>query len=555
MPYDPNATWTAATNSGALEPVYYIVISGLAARHYSTGPVLSPSAQKYLVLQTPDSVSQKLAQLQGRSSLTLTDLRLVDAAGIITEIIATERASPIFDTLLNRTVVVYSGYRAIPESAYAPVFEGQIDALSFDGSATYTLRLVDIRRTANDEIMVNADASGTIPIATTLASGASAGALAFAVVSSVNITEGAYLMLGPNATGDEDKVYVGSVVGGTIFIGAVTEGVAAVPLAHTYAAGADVRWASTIIEGHPLNILYAVLTGEFTNPLFPLVRAQGLPTGMGLSPSSVKTADIVADRDRWSTGEVWRFEFRSSAAGFRFIEQKISRLLGYTSVTQDGLETFRAYRPPFPEVAGAGLPTITKNDVLEWEWVRAHDLHVNRVSLGVDLDPQSGAPGTTVTVEDTADQASTAETAEMADDDTGLRSSLNGISLAQQYGEGLLRRFKKPPDQFRVTLGLRRRALSVGDVVSVTHPDFPNIRTGFRGVTAYRLEVVERQESMAEGRVKLLLQDAGFIRPAAWAPESGAASYTVATAAEKEYAAWGPESGDFADGGRPYEWA
>src|SRR6185436_363694 len=116
-----------------------------------------------------------------------------------------------------------------------------------------------------------------------------------------------------------------------------------------------------------------------------------------------------------------RFEMRQPAQGFRFLEQKFYRFMGYPRIRGDGRFSLRLYRPPWPDDAAAGLPSITENDVISWKWGRGFDLHVNRVSLGFDFDAETGAAAETVDVEDVADQVATKEVGAIELEETGLR--------------------------------------------------------------------------------------------------------------------------------------
>jgi hypothetical protein len=311
-----------------------------------------------------------------------------------------------------------------------------------------------------------------------------------------------------------------------------------------------------VIEGNPINIIYALQTGDFSSSTFPLTKKLGELTGLGIATTLMDATEMVKERDRMVSNEIWRFEAKQPVAGFRFLEQKIFRLLGYPVATLAGKLSFRLYRPAWPDDAAAGLPTLLKADVLRWRWRRAHELHVNRVELGVDMDPETGAPAEVIVTESTSDQTATKETATFEEEDTGFRGALRGARLAEKAGAVVLRRFLIPPPQLEVWCPLTKRALQLGEVLAVTHDEIPNVKTGTRGLTAVRLELVEREEAFAAGEMRFLLQDAGFVRPAFVGPAGAITGYDSATAAEKEYAYVGPPGfpvPNFDDGTPPYE--
>jgi hypothetical protein len=160
-----------------------------------------------------------------------------------------------------------------------------------------------------------------------------------------------------------------------------------------------------------------------------------------------------------------------------------------------------------------------------------------------------------VVTEDTADQSATKEIAALEEEDTGLRAGLRGVRLAEDIGAVLFRRFLKPLPLLELWCHLTKRALEVGEDVSVTHDEIPNVKTGARGLTASRWEIVEREERFAKGQIRFVLQDGGYSRPAFIADDAEPPDddYDLATAADKEYAYIAPDAGNFADGGEPYE--
>ena len=560
MVYNPNANWTAKTNAGARAPTYYIAIEGLTTKHYSTAPVRNAGTTKKLLLNVPTALGEKVEQLQGRQSVSFVDIDLVDNAGEITDLIATEKTSPTFGTLINRRITLYSGYTDLDEADFAPKGVGQISSVKLlDDGVTYRFGLRNLRRHQHDDLFTKAEASGTVPVNTKLAADADAGTKTLQLRDVSNISAGGAgqgsgtgdkLYIGPSSdvtdSGDEEKVQVAAIEGATVTL--------LEDLVSSYKAGDEVRWATTVIEGPVVNLIYSCLTGDFANGTFPLTKVRGLPTGLGVPAADVDSTGLVDERDKFLYDDSLRFEMRKSVAGFRFLEDKLYRLYGFPLLTGDGKLSFRAYRPPFADVANAGLPQISGADILSWSWERDHKLHVNKAVMGVDFDPETGDPSIEVTEEDTTDQTDTKETEEIEALDTGFRAALRGVRLAEERGAHLLRRFKIVPDILKVTLPLSRRALLHGEVAEITHALIPNIRTGARGLTSVRMEIVERTERFSEQRLIVRLQFANYVRPAAWAPDSYTFDYDAATDAQKEYPAWAPDAGNFADGRSPYEW-
>jgi len=559
-PYNPNANWTGRTNAAAKAPVYYVAIEGLTTKHFSTAPVRAAAVTKKALLKVPDSIGQKIAQLQGRASLNLITFELIDRDGEITDLVATEKAAPTFPTLVNRAVTLYSGYMDLSESDYAPVGVGQIDAVEAtpDG-LSFRFAIVDLRRHQFDDLFRNADVNQSAAVNTLFAADAAVGAQIITLVSAAQISgasneassAGDNLYLGPSSdagyTGQELKVKARVVNGNAVTLIAV--------LTKAFKAGDEVRWATSIIEGNPINMVYALLTGDFANSTFPLTDKRGDLTGLGIAAGSIDAAGLQKERDRAYDSEIWRFEIKKPVPAFRFLEQKIYRLLGYPKVTIDGKLSFRLYRAAWPDDAAAGLPTLLKTDVLRWRWKRAHELHVNRVEIGVDVDAETGEAAETVVTEDTADQTATKEAVSFEQEDSGLTAARGGVRQGESIGSVLMRRFLVPPSQIEVWCPLTKRSLEVGEVLALTHDEIPNVKTGVRGLTALRLEIVEREEAFGAGEMRFVLQEAGYSRPA-WIADDAEPpddDYDLATSADHEYGYIAPDAGNFADGGEPYE--
>jgi len=553
--YDPNGEWTAKTVAGAREPVYYIAIEGLTTKHFSTGPVRAASVSKSELLKVPSSTGQKISQLQGSSSFTLFDVELLDKAGEITDLVSTEKVGPLVTSLINRNVTLWSGYADLNEDKYAPIAIGQISAVKLGaGGLTYTFSLVDVRRWARETIMDNANASGS-RLETTLTGNVAVGAKKVFVTDAVDLSEGDFFYLGPSSNGSylgqEERHKVRSVNKSSIPNSIVIE--QGEQMAIALNAGDEVRWASSLVRGNPYNILHCLLTGDFDDASFPLEKVRGEPTGLGIPAGEIDSAGIAAERDdMMAGGEIWSFEFTKPEKGLRFVEQALCRVLGYLRITGGGKLAFRSYRPVRSDVAAAGLPTIMQEDIQEIVWESAHDLHVNRVVIGLDYDAAENEANREIVTEDTADQVTTKEAPEIESEDSGLMEDQRGVRLAEERGAVVLRRLLLPPYICRVRTGLHKRAIEVGDVPMLTHPSVPDNFAGTRGIISRRMEVTERQENFKAGNMWLTLEDPRFTRPA-WIAPDAAPDYGSATAADKEWAYIAPDSGDFADAGKPYE--
>ena len=557
MPYNPNANWTARASVAAQMPVYYVAIDGLTTVHYSTAPVRSPSVTTKVLLKTPSGIGQKIAQLDGRVSLNLFTLQLVNKGNELNDLFANERSSPTLASFINRKITLYAGYADLVESDYAPWASARIRSVRIaEEGMLWEFGLVDLRRAQQETICINADARSSA-LELSFQADTAAGLGVFKTTGDpTGWNVGDRIFLGPSTDGSnpgaEEKVTVQQVrdVTNEVFIDP--------PTTYKYKAGDPVRTASTLIVGNPLNVLLALLTGDFANGSWPLLRAVGLPTGMGIDSSDIDVAGITKERDRCYSSWVMQFNFPKPATASSFLESYIYRWLGYPRVRLSGQIGFRAFRPPFGDDLNAGLATLTPDDIKSWEAARAVDLRVNRVVLGIDTALGGGSPAQIVTIENTADQALTEEQAEVREESTGFAGSYSGPRLAAAAAATFLRRFGDGPLQYRARCHARKRAIEVGEDLLLTHPRMPNPKSATPGITSMKVEVVERNEDLANGDVELVLQDANYVRPMiVGAAGAGPADYTAASAAQRDASTFVGPAGtpvpNFADGTSPYE--
>jgi hypothetical protein len=564
--YDPNANWSAAAASRQQSAIYKVAIDGLATQ-YSTAPVKSPAGTVKPYLQMPGVIGQRVDPLTSKHSVQISTIEIVDRDDELTSLVATETASPTVTTLVNRKVTIYSGDSSIDEADYAPIAIGEIGDHEFAGLNTLKLTLRDVKRAQEEEVCRNADADPVGRIDTRLSAAASAGSDQIQVVSLANIeapspTEasdtGVKLYLSNTASDHEEKVQVLAILNASTGLIRLRK-----PLVNSYIVGDRVRWASTIVAGNVINVIRAFLTGQFGTPgsagtaSFPLDEALGEPTGLDISSSDIDDAYLIRERDQGPFTEHKVFiELRSPEKGATLMEKKLYATRGYPVLLGSGKLAFRSFRPEFAEIAAAGLPTITQDDVISYRWKRPHRLHINRIEVGVDYDLDRNEASQTIPTEDTDDQDDTKEIAVLDVENLGLRAIDSGVRLAEGCGARMLRRYLAPPLELEVECHMTKRAIEMGDVVQFTHPIVSNIETGTRGYTARRVEVIERAEHANQKRIQFVLDFYDYGRPFITGPATPDPDYDSATAAQQEYAyvgGTGTPPAAFPDGRPAYE--
>jgi hypothetical protein len=152
MTYNPNANWTARAGAQHQQPVYFLVMEGVSAFRFSTGPVLSPSTTYKEYMRTPRGVTQEIFPLKGKSSIGSLSIDLVDVDDEVTDLLS---PGQVVATWINREATLFAGYADLDESDYAEVFRGQVSDWDMEGVG-YTLKIRDLKRTTLENIMRNA---------------------------------------------------------------------------------------------------------------------------------------------------------------------------------------------------------------------------------------------------------------------------------------------------------------------------------------------------------------------------------------------------------------
>ena len=549
MVYNPNANWTAEAAKKQKFDRYFVTFDDVADTLFSTGRIKTPTTTtRHRLLQVPGQIAQKLSQAAGRASLSTVSLEFIDDASAVVNTLFTQTLDPI----INARVLLFGGTEALVQADYAQIFIGQITNFEvLDNGRRWKIIISDPKRQSADEIFVNADATQSEPFNTTFAADATAGDGVITITSGSSIRVNDNLYIGPSTApgflGDEELIEVRALprANGLVFDMFING-----TIASDYKAADPIRWATSEIKGNPINIMHSLLTGNFADASFP-VTTKGLVTGLGIAAADIDSPSFTFARDTFLIDETWRFVVRSPVVGFRFVESKLFRFTGYPIIRGDGKIGFRAYGPPTPADAIAGLPAITESDVLTWSVQKALNLHFNKFQVGLDSDEITGSQQILETVEDTQDQTDSKEIRQIVEKSTGFRTPLFGSRIAATKLMGLLTRFGEAPTQYVLTTDLTVRAYEIGDVAELTHSKIPNFTTGGLGVTDLRLEVVEKKEDFRASTIKWILQDANFPRPS-WIAPSAAPDYGSATEADKEFGHIAPPTGNFADGKPPF---
>jgi hypothetical protein len=451
MTYDPNANWTARAGAQYQQPNYFLVMEGVSAFRFSTGPVLNPSTTYKEYMETPRGVTQEIFPLEGKSSIGSLSIDLVDVDEEVTDLLS---PGQVVATWINREATLFAGYADLAESDYAEVFRGQVSDWSMEGVG-YTLKIRDLKRTTLENVM-------------------------------------------RNATEDTPST----------------------------------------IEGNPINIWYALVTGDFANVTFPVTTSGATATGLDVSASLIDETHLEAERDDWLFGWNMRFEFRKPEKAKKFFEDELFLLKGYPLIRGSGQLSVRLYHPAHPAEPPQDL---TEDNIVGIP--KAKPLfkdHLNVIEIFGDHDPDfdesEGESEFTLlySFEDSADITATKERRELIVESKGLRTELDGVRNARFAGGKIRQRYLEPPIEIEAETLFSKRALEIGDVVGVTHSALPDMDTGARGWTLEQCEVVKSQPDFRRGRMRFTLITTTFGRRYRVIAPNSVPDYTSQTQAQKD---------------------
>lgn len=261
----------------------------------------------------------------------------------------------------------------------------------------------------------------------------------------------------------------------------------------------------TILSGNFVNIYFALLTGDFANATFPVTTSGATPTGLGIAVTDINQSALVSERDEWAYYIDMRFEFRSPEKAKTFFEKELFRIFGYPIVETDGRLSFRMYHAPHPAspVKTLAEAKIVGVGAMKQRW----DLHLNKIEIQGDYDPDTGNFDTVLaSFEDTQDQIDTKEVRPRTFQLKGLRSDLDGATIARIALERLLQRVKRSPLAIPVETDFTIRDLQAGEVAEFSHDEVPDTALGSIGVSSKRVEITSVKVNFERGtnRVELL---------------------------------------------------
>ncbi|HEX4311877.1 MAG TPA: hypothetical protein VHZ25_17740 [Acidobacteriaceae bacterium] len=260
---------------------------------------------------------------------------------------------------------------------------------------------------------------------------------------------------------------------------------------------ADNPW---IIQGTPCEIIQAIWVLGLNNDVAQIDRA------------TMVQLDSPAE-GIYSSARPFRFEMVEPFQAKQFLQDQIFKAAGmYPVVTNTGQYSVRAYRPfaagPAPVFAFSQdnvtvLPGYDRAPIL------------NDLFWQLDADTQQNY-STSLLYLDATSISSFGRSNERQVQSDGLRTELGAQWFAQDISQRMFARFAG-------TTGLRGGAplisvqaffatlpVWVGDYVTLSHPQMPDLFSGALGVSNRIFEVIDRSPDYANGRMQYKLLDTGL---------------------------------------------
>lgn len=502
MVYNPNPNWTTETAKLDKRPVYFINIAGLTTKEYATRPVKSPVIAKKIFMKTPSGTSQRVQRIHGRTTVGSVKFELVDEAEDITDLVSTDKAAgggaPTLSSLVNRIVKLFGGYTDLVEADYAKIFTGRISGLQMGGGgSSYIITISDSKRKFHEPIMTSA--TDKVP-----------------TVIEGNIVNIFYAILADDfSTGGNFPL--ASFSGSPTGLGIPTADINTADLIDqrdTWLQNFTVKFefdrqessARQFIERELMRLIgFAVVFADGSISM----RVSNPPLVLTASPRTLDENNIIG-QPRWRR----RFDLHFNRIrilgdhNFRRVQFRLdgAAASGQNIIPIDSVDGIRA----------GAVMRIQSQDRATSESITVATIGAGQITTTVNLANSYISEDTIEALafptelglsEDTADQSDTGETVEFTIESRGLRTALNGVNLATNIATRLKRRYVNPPIEIIVETLFTQRALEVGDVVLLSHPNLPDPETGTMGITNHAVEIIRVDVDFQRGRLVMQLLD------------------------------------------------
>lgn len=220
------------------------------------------------------------------------------------------------------------------------------------------------------------------------------------------------------------------------------------------------------------------------------------------------------------------FRVTESIEAKQFLESEIYKAAGlYPVIDNLGRISLRAFRPP---AAGAtSVFAFDEDNVILLPEIDRMEI-CNEIIFRIDHDADSGEYGNELVFVDADSISAYGRSGQHVIESAGLRSNRGAEWFCEEVADRLFRRFAGTPEGLkggapvaRIETFFLTLPVWVGDYVTLSHPQMPNLITGELGVTNRLYEVIDREPDYSSGRMKYRLLDTGLTGLAAahkWSP-------------------------------------
>ena len=275
------------------------------------------------------------------------------------------------------------------------------------------------------------------------------------------------------------------------------------------------------IQGNPINILLSILTstGAGTNGDYDyLIEANAL----GISEDYINVSNLEAVRDDWFPGDshYMKFTITERIKAKDFIETEILKVLNCYPVT-DGQGRWNII--PFkPAIEVATTQSFNQDNTIglpQWSANLASTVNEIEIYYNYDyVDEEFDDEDFYINVDSLNNRGPGKKAVTIKT--RGLHTDLSPGSISGQRATDILERrknrifgrFATPPIKIKLKCYFSRWLSEAGDVVAFTHSLLPDIVAGTRGLSAEKMEIINRTVDWKKGQVKIDLLDTGFTK-------------------------------------------
>src|SRR3990167_854950 len=273
---------------------------------------------------------------------------------------------------------------------------------------------------------------------------------------------------------------------------------------------------SKVILGpeHPFLLALRVLqsTGTGANGTYDTLAEAN---GVGMPSTLVDVAGIVALKATVQPNVLFEFSISSPADALAWVQTQCFAPLGCVPfITEDGKLSVKQLL--LAALASDSVATLTTANIMQIAWQAGDRGIVNAIDVDYDWDTDPVLPNAYARREQYRSGASTDPDSSIGKYGRkptlrltcqGVRTARDAISLLDSLATRTFRRFAEPGGLLQVDVQYRSaHHLEVGDIVTVTHPDVPNLSAGLRGLSSALMQVFDTRPVFGpNGRMVLTL--------------------------------------------------